>query len=110
MKPIFREKRRTPRSRVFLGGELVIDSQLPAVECHIKNISTQGASIVVQSESQLPDRFELVIRKTNQRHHAAVTRNNGRQLGIAYLSDAEASREWSSPARWRKTYLVPFSG
>jgi PilZ domain len=106
---IFREKRRSPRSRVFLGGELLIGSQFPAVECHVKNISHEGASIVVQSSAQLPDRFDLVIRKTNERHHAVITRSNGRQFGIAYLSAANANRKWSSPTNLRQAYLATTS-
>ena len=109
MEPTFREKRRSLRSRVFLGGELLIGSQFPAVECHVKNISHQGASIVVQSSTQLPDRFDLVIRKTNERHHAVITRSNGRQLGIAYLSAAKANRKWSSSVELRKMYMAPRS-
>ena len=109
MKPIFTEKRRSTRSRVFLGGELLFGSQFPAVECHVKNISREGASIVVQCSAQLPDRFDLVIRKTNERHQAVITRSNGRQFGIAYLSAAIASRKWSSPTELRQTYIHPAS-
>jgi hypothetical protein len=110
MESIFREKRRSTRSRVFLGGELLFGSQFPPVECHVKNISREGASIIVQSSAPLPDRFDLVIRKTNERHHAAITRSNGRQLGIAYLSAANVDRKWSSPAELRQTYILSASG
>ena len=106
---IFREKRRSPRSRVFLGGDLLIGPQFPAVDCHIKNISREGASIVVQCSAQLPDRFDLVIRKTNERHHAVITRCEGRQLGIAFISATNANRKWSSPTELRHTYIVSAS-
>jgi PilZ domain len=105
MEPISRERRRSPRSRVFLGGDLLIGSQFPAVECHVRNISHEGASVVVQSDAQLPDRFDLVIRKTNERHRAVITRSNGRQLGLAYLSATNANRKWASPAELRQTYI-----
>jgi hypothetical protein len=107
--PIFRERRRSTRSRVFLGGELLFGSQFPAVECHVKNISREGASIVVQSSAQLPDRFDFVIRKTDERHHAVITRSNGRQFGIAYLSAVNANRKWSLPAELRRAYKFPAS-
>jgi hypothetical protein len=109
MESIFREKRRSTRSRVFLGGELLFGSQFPAVECHVKNISREGASIVVQSSALLPDRFDLVIRKTNERLHAVITRSNGRQFGIVYLSAAATNRKSSSPAELGQTYLLPAS-
>jgi hypothetical protein len=70
MEPGFREKRINARSRVFFGWEILIDSELPAVECHVKNISRGGASIVVQSGEFLPNQFDLFIGKTNERHHA----------------------------------------
>jgi hypothetical protein len=94
----FHERRSTPRSRVFFGGEILIDAELPPVECHIKNISEAGASLFVQSEDPLPRQFDLFIRKTNERRRAIVTWNNGRQLGVAYRphSETEEKRSFAS--------------
>jgi hypothetical protein len=91
----FQERRSTPRSRVFFGGEILIDSELLPVECHVKNVSDGGASLFVQSGDLLPNRFDLFIRKTNQRHRAVVTWNNGNRLGVAYRSDAPREEKWS---------------
>jgi hypothetical protein len=79
-----RDRRINYRSRVFFGGEILIDPDLPTIECHVKNISQGGASIVVQSGELLPDEFDLFIRKTNQRHRAAMTWRRGRKVGVAY--------------------------
>jgi hypothetical protein len=91
----FLERRSTPRSRVFFGGEILIDSELRPVECHVKNISNGGAKVVVQSGDLLPDQFDLIIRKINQRHHAVVTWSNGRQLGVAYRPYSRGDEKWS---------------
>jgi hypothetical protein len=72
MQPTFAEKRLGSRARVFFGGEILVDPALPAVECHVKNVSRGGATIVVESGDFLPHQFDLVIRKTNERHHAAL--------------------------------------
>jgi hypothetical protein len=103
----FQEKRITSRSRVFFGGEILVDSELPPVECHVKNLSHGGASIVVQSGEFLPSQFDLFIRKTNERHRAVVTWSRGRQLGIAYRSHSSVTRKWSSPSALRQ--MVKFS-
>ena len=95
-----REKRSVARSRVFFGGEIFIDADLPSVECYVKNISAKGAGVVIRTGDVLPDQFDLVIRKTNERHRAVVTWSRGRRLGLAYRS--AMNRKWSSPTALRK--------
>jgi PilZ domain len=102
----FREKRITSRSRVFFGGEILVDSDLPPVECHVKNLSHGGASIVVQSGEFLPNQFDLFIRKTNERHQAVVTWSRGRQLGLAYRPHSSFARKWSSPSALRQMVKI----
>jgi hypothetical protein len=96
------ERRTTPRSRVFFGGEILIDADLRPVECHVKNVSNGGANVVVQSGDLLPDQFDLIIRKTNQRHRAVVTWSNGRQVGIAYRPSSDRDEKWSLASMLQK--------
>jgi hypothetical protein len=98
----FHERRSTPRSRVFFGGEILIDAELPPVECHIKNVSDAGASLFVQSSDPLPNQFDLFIRKTNERRRAVVTWNNGRQLGVAYRAESSGEEKWSLASMLQK--------
>jgi len=91
----FHERRLAPRSRVFFGGEILIDSELRPVECHVKNVSNGGANVVVQSGDLLPHQFDLIIRKTNQRHRAVVSWSKGRQVGIAYRPTPDRDEKWS---------------
>ena len=91
----FHERRSAPRSRVFFGGEILINSELRPVECHVKNVSNGGANVVVQSGDLLPDQFDLIIRKTNQRRRAVVTWSSGRQLGVAYRPYSRRDEKWS---------------
>jgi hypothetical protein len=91
----FYERRSAPRSRVFFGGEILIDPDLRPVACHVKNVSVSGANVVVQSGELLPDQFDLIIRKTNQKHRAIVTWSSGRQLGVAYRPHFRGDEKWS---------------
>jgi PilZ domain len=102
LQPIFREKRTAPRSRVFFGGEIVFDAELPAVECHIKNVSQTGASVIVQSSGLLPDQFDLIIRKTSEQYNAVVKWSRGRQLGIAYRPRSSRIKKRLSPSELRQ--------
>lgn len=96
------ERRSAARSRVFFGGEIFIDADLPSVECHVKNISGNGAGIVVQTSDVLPNQFDLVIRKTNDRHRVVVTWSRGRHLGLAYRPYSAINTKWSSPTALRQ--------
>jgi hypothetical protein len=98
----FQERRATPRSRVFFGGEILIDSELLPVECHVKNISDRGANLFVQSGKLLPNQFDLFIRKTNERRRAVVTWNNGHQVGVAYRPDSSREEKWSVASMLQK--------
>jgi hypothetical protein len=102
MQPTVSEKRLEARSRVFFGGEILVDPELPAVDCHVKNVSRAGASIVVQNGYFLPDRFELVIRKTNERHRVIVTWSCGSRLGLAFRPCSADAKKWASPSALRK--------
>jgi PilZ domain len=98
----FHERRSTPRSRVFFGGEILIDSELLPVECHVKNISDGGASLFVQSGDLLPNQFDLFIRKTNERRRAVVTWNNGSRIGVAYRPHSGRGEKWSLASMLQK--------
>jgi PilZ domain len=98
----FHDRRSTRRSRVFFGGEILIDAELPPVECHVKNVSNEGASLFVQSADPLPNQFDLFIRKTNERRRAVVTWNNGRQLGVAYRPHSPREERWSLASMLQK--------
>jgi hypothetical protein len=102
MNPDFHDRRSTPRSRVFFGGEILIDAELPPVECHIKNVSDGGAKLFVQSADLLPNQFDLFVRKTNERRRAVVTWNNGRQLGVAYRPHSDREEKWSLASMLQK--------
>ena len=105
----FREKRITSRSRVFFGAEILVDSDIAPIECHVKNVSHGGASIVVLSGEFLPNQFDLIIIKTNKRHHAVVTWSRGRQFGIAYRPHSTDTRKWSSPSALRQMLNISYA-
>jgi len=98
----FHERRSTLRSRVFFGGEILIDSEQLPVECHVKNISEGGASLFVHSSDLLPNQFELFIRKSNERHPVVVMWNNGNRLGVAYRPDTSREEKWSVASMLQK--------
>jgi hypothetical protein len=106
MLPSFREKRMTSRSRVFFGGNIVVDSALPKLECHVKNVSRRGACLVLQSDEFMPNQFDLIIRKTNERFHAVVAWNRGRHYGVAYRAH-HSPRNWASPSELREALGIP---
>ena len=86
------ERRGLHRSRVFLGGEVLIGQDFRPVECHIKNISRCGAKVDILSDRLLPAEFDFFIRKTRERHRAVVAWRLGRRIGVAFRRSAYESQ------------------
>jgi hypothetical protein len=83
-----------------------MDPDLPAVQCHVKSVSRAGASIVVREGDFVPDQFELVIRKTNERHHVILAWSCGTRLGRAFRPGSADAKKWASPSGLRKTASI----
>ncbi|MDI3468134.1 MAG: hypothetical protein OJF62_000197 [Pseudolabrys sp.] len=55
------DRRRDPRSRSLLGGRIVFNDRRSVVECVVRNFSSSGANLQVDSTAGIPNRFDLVL-------------------------------------------------
>ena len=91
------------RSRVFFGGEILIDSELRSGRMpHQKCLRWQAPTSSCSPADPLPNQFDLFIRKTNERRRAVVTWSNGRQLGVAYRPHSGGEEKWSLASMLQK--------
>jgi len=87
------ERRAVQRSRVFLGGEVLIGRDFHPIECLIKNISECGAYLDVANDRLLPNEFDLVVRKSRMRHRAIVAWRIGARVGLVFQISARTRNE-----------------
>lgn len=55
------ERRASPRLRTLLSGKLVIDDGARSPDCVIRNLSSDGALVLVGMEAHLPTRLGLLM-------------------------------------------------
>lgn len=74
------ERRGAPRRRIFKSGAIEFGGE--AVPCTVRNLSSQGAGIEVNSPLWFPDRFVLAV--DGERYTCRVVWKKERRLGLAY--------------------------
>jgi hypothetical protein len=77
------ERRRVQRSRTLKAGRIVIDSNTSALDCIVRNLSPNGALLLVPSLA-VPDRFELVFSASRARHECRVAWRAMDRVGVEF--------------------------
>lgn len=61
------DRRKAPRIKARKGGRIVYLNGAATRDCAIRNLSTSGARLVVESTAGLPDQFGLMFEDGSQR-------------------------------------------
>ena len=78
------ERRRSPRRTKRLRGRLYFDRHgRESQSCQIIDAFYEGAGIIVDNPSRIPDQVDLYIPKKKRIAHASVRWRHGRKLGLA---------------------------
>jgi hypothetical protein len=81
-KPITHIKREVRRARRIWAWIRVQDRTIG--ECHVMDISKNGAKIVAVTTSLVPDRFELAFAEGGQARNCEVIWRHGKIFGIKF--------------------------
>ena len=84
------EKRRESRRRVFRGATISFRGHSAAIDCVIRDISSAGARLAVESAIGVPDRFYLVVEGEPVRACRIVWRR-ARLLGVEFVDPPSAA-------------------
>ncbi|MFT3940258.1 PilZ domain-containing protein [Rhodopseudomonas sp.] len=76
------EKRIMPRQRVFKGG--LIEFSGGALDCVIRNLSSTGAALEVESPIGVPDQFILVFKADKCSRSCRVIWKAKLRIGVAF--------------------------
>ena len=76
------DKRVSQRQHVLKAGTILFDGS--GTDCLVRKISLGGANLEVESQTGIPDSFDLVIdvERSNQRCH--VVWRKARRIGIVF--------------------------
>ena len=82
------EHRREPRRRSLLGGSITVPRRRCPMRCVVRDISANGALVVLPPDAITPAEFELQIPHRRQTRSARVVWREHGRAGVA-LSPAE---------------------
>jgi hypothetical protein len=79
------ERRKVRRRRSYLGGRIVFNNGMSTIDCLIRDISPEGARLVVHDAYAIPDRFELLITVRGERFKAMKVWRDPGDAGIRFV-------------------------
>lgn len=92
------ERRKSHRSRTYLGGRIAFNQRASTMDCLVRNLSSDGARVVFTNTLTVPDEFDLTITRKAESYRARmVWRQPGEgdapgEAGIVFLEPrAEAA-------------------
>jgi len=90
------ERRKSVRNKSFLRGCVYFNKRRGALDCLIRDISSEGARIIFSDTVSVPDVVELYIPQKEQTMRARVQWRHGDEIGLAFpdaLSAANGGTE-----------------
>ena len=87
--PMLREtdRRRERRQRVLKQARIVSADPYLSVTCTVRDQSSLGVRIRIESFFKIPDQFELVFVNSTLRKRVRKVWQNGREIGLEFLED-----------------------
>jgi len=78
------ERRASPRQRRLNGAKIVFNNNSSVIDCIVRDLSPQGARLLVASPVGIPDRFDLRIDRNGACHPSKVTWRANDQMGVSF--------------------------
>ena len=85
------ERRRTVRNRTFLGGVVAFNKGRSAIDCLVRNFSTDGAKVVFADTVLVPDAFDLAVARKERTFRARMVWRLENEVGVAFADPGTAA-------------------
>ncbi len=82
------EARRRVRHRAMLDATIVFNNRCSTIECKIRNISEDGAKVVVGETLAFPQRFEFIVPQHGRSYQAKVIWRQGGEVGLEFMDES----------------------
>jgi hypothetical protein len=87
------ERRRSVRHRTFIGGQVIFNQRQSTLDCTIRNLSEDGALIVLSDSVVTPDLFELYFPLKREHRMVRSRWRDGERQGVAFTDSAKPDAE-----------------
>lgn len=85
------ERRKSPRVRAFKGARIIYNNGATTRDCTIRNLSSGGAKLVMESTVGLPGRFVLAF-EDGSRRQCVIRWRRLNELGVEFAPHPSGDR------------------
>jgi hypothetical protein len=78
------ERRKTPRLRSLLSGRVSFNQRQSTLDCVVRNISDDGALLLISESIALPTAFDLEIPQRQRSYNARLRWRAGERIGVVF--------------------------
>lgn len=78
------ERRKKRRARALKAGKIVFNRRLSVIDCTVRNLTNDGACLVVSSPIGVPDNFDLLIPIDNLKRSCRVIWKSADKIGVMF--------------------------
>jgi len=100
------ERRKSKRTRTYLGGTLAFSSRCASLDCIVRNLSDTGARVALDGSALLPDEFDFTVTRDDRCFRARLVWRNATEAGLVLLNPSDSSIEtldWAQELHARKS-------
>lgn len=87
------ERRQQTRNRTFIGAQIIFNQRQSTLDCTIRNLSDQGALLVLSDAVATPDLFELYVPQKRESRMVRARWHDGARKGVEFTGTGKASEE-----------------
>ena len=80
------DRRAGQRQKTYLGAMAAFNQQYSAMDCLVRNLSSEGAHIVFAAALTLPHEFEIRIPFKDIKRHARIVWRDSGAAGIQFIA------------------------
>ncbi len=86
------EPRKSTRQRTMLGAKIIFNNRMSTLDCRIRNISSEGAKILLGDQYAIPQVFEFHVAHKDETFRARVIWRHDNEVGLEFLEDPRAAK------------------
>lgn len=81
------EPRKRQRVRTMLGAQIIFNNRNSTIDCQVRNMTDDGAKIIVDSQLTFPQRFEFHVPQKGRTFQAKVIWRQENETGLEFIPD-----------------------
>ena len=81
------ERRKTPRRRSYLGGQIGFHQRSAAMDCLVRNYSVSGAKLVFHTPVLIPEEFDLTVPHKQRCFRVRTAWRRSHEMGVFFVEE-----------------------